>query len=110
MRFPQGAIGALYTTRWGTGHNNQERLEVHGTRGVLMFDLEQSADHLHIALGSARHNPDWTIRKCPPVPTTQKVFVDAINGKGPVTTDLSRGLTVQRYLDTCMQLAKSAAD
>jgi predicted dehydrogenase len=41
LRFENGALGTLEVSRFGTGHKNFNRLEVNGSRGSLIFNLER---------------------------------------------------------------------
>lgn len=40
-RFQNGAMGLFEATRFGTGHRNQNRIEVYGSEGSLMFDMHR---------------------------------------------------------------------
>jgi predicted dehydrogenase len=39
-RFENGSLGNLEATRYGVGKRNQNSFEIHGSRGMLRFDLE----------------------------------------------------------------------
>ena len=42
IRFAKGAaVGTLEVTRYGTGHRCQNRIEVNGSRGSVIFDMER---------------------------------------------------------------------
>jgi predicted dehydrogenase len=38
--FANGSLGTFEATRFGVGHRNQHFFEIHGSRGMLRFDLE----------------------------------------------------------------------
>jgi predicted dehydrogenase len=40
-RFENGAMGLFEFTRYGTGHRNQNRIEVYGSEGGMVFDMER---------------------------------------------------------------------
>lgn len=40
-RFENGAHGIFEVTRFGTGHRNQNRIEVNGSEGAFIFDMER---------------------------------------------------------------------
>jgi len=40
-RFKSGALGLLQTTRLGTGHRNENRIEVNGSKGSFIFNMEK---------------------------------------------------------------------
>jgi predicted dehydrogenase len=39
-RFENGAMGTFEVTRYATGHRNQNRVEVYGSQGGVIFDME----------------------------------------------------------------------
>ncbi len=39
-RFANGSIGTFEATRYGVGYRNRNAFEIHGSRGMLAFDLE----------------------------------------------------------------------
>ena len=41
VSFDNGAIGTLETSRYATGHKNQEMFEINGEKGSIRFDLER---------------------------------------------------------------------
>jgi predicted dehydrogenase len=41
LRFQNGAIGSVEATRFAAGRKNYERIEIHGTEGSLVFNLER---------------------------------------------------------------------
>jgi predicted dehydrogenase len=40
VRFGNGSVGTFEATRYGVGHRNHNAFEIHGSRGMLAFDLE----------------------------------------------------------------------
>ena len=107
LEFTNGAIGTVQTTRWATGHLNSLRLEVHGTTGALMFDLDRDYHKIETCLGNARHKPKWTTVALKPTPTNYARFIRAIQTGRPDQPDLTRGAQIQAYLDACERSAKS---
>lgn len=39
-RFENGSVGSLEATRYGVGYRNHNAFEIHGSKGMLRFDLE----------------------------------------------------------------------
>lgn len=39
-RFANGSVGTLEATRYGTGNRNRNMFEIHGSKGALVFNLE----------------------------------------------------------------------
>jgi len=102
-----GALGLLHTTRWATGHKNHLRLEVHGTKGALAFDLDRSYEALDVCLGSDRDKAEWKTRVARPAPSIYQRFVRAIRTGTPAEPDFHRGAEVQAYLDACERSAET---
>jgi predicted dehydrogenase len=107
LRFAHGGLGVLHTSRWATGHANHLRLEVHGTEGALMFDLDRSYDTLDTCLGKDAASAKWKTVKLAPAPTIYERFVRAIKTGDADQPDLVRGAQIQAYLDACERSATS---
>ena len=80
LEFASGAVGVTHTTRWAMGHQNSLRLEVHGTEGALMLDLDKSyvVTELNLRVGPALNKAEWTTEKLEPTPSTLQRFVTSI--------------------------------
>ncbi len=107
LRFAAGGLGVLHTTRWAAGHANHLRLEVHGTEGAVMFDLDRSYDTLDTCLGKDMASAKWTTRKLGPAPSIYQRFARAVQTGEQDQPDLLRGAQIQAYLDACERSAKS---
>jgi predicted dehydrogenase len=107
LRFARGGMGVLETTRWATGHTNHLRLEVFGTRGALMFDLDRSYDKLDVCLGEDSDRARWKTLDLRPAPSIYERFVSAIQSGRPAQPDIRRGAEIQAYLDACERSARS---
>jgi predicted dehydrogenase len=107
LRFERGGLGVLHASRWATGHANHLRLEVHGTEGALMFDLDRSYDTLDTCLGSQKNSAAWTTQRLKPTLSIYQRFARAIERREPAQPDLLRGAQIQSYLDACERSASS---
>jgi len=107
LEFTTGAMGLVHTTRWAAGHSNSLRLEVHGTEGALMFDLDRDYHKIDLCLGAARQGPTWTTESLTPTPSNYERFIRAIQTGQPDQPDIIRGAQIQAYLDACERSAKS---
>lgn len=107
LRFEAGGMGVLHTTRWATGHANHLRLEVHGTAGALMFDLDRSYEKLDVCLGNDVNSATWKTLDLEPAPSIYERFVRAIRSGRADQPDILRGAEIQAYLDACERSAKS---
>jgi predicted dehydrogenase len=97
----------LHTTRWATGHANHLRVEVHGTEGALMFDLDRSYEALDVCVGKSAPRAAWKTLRLSPAPTIYQRFVRAIKSGASDQPDLLRGAQIQAYLDACERSARS---
>jgi predicted dehydrogenase len=102
-----GAVGMIQATRWATGHKNHLRLEVHGTRGALLIDLDQGENLLQACLGKDVSACVWRPMELKPAPTIYERFVRAIRTGRQAQPDVLRGAEVQAYLDACERSARS---
>src|SRR5262249_54421560 len=105
--FAQGGLGVLHLSRWATGHANHLRLEVHGTEGAVMFDLDRSYETLDTCLGKDAASARWNTRQLAKAPTIYQRFARAILRGAPEQPDLLRGAQIQAYLDACERSAHS---
>ena len=99
VRFRNGAIGTLHTTRWATGHMNTVALRVYGDKGALDLNLDRpTPDTLRVCLGKDVNTAQWWPVKCPPVPNMYQRFVAALKTRRQGQTSFEGGAKVQSYL------------
>lgn len=100
VRFAQGAIGTLHSSRWGTGHRNRVALKVYGEKGALDLDLDRpEGEQLRACLGSDIDKPVWKSVRCPKTPSMYRRFVRAVQTGQPAQTNFDSALKVQGYLE-----------
>jgi predicted dehydrogenase len=107
LGFENGGLGVLHLSRWATGHANHLRLEVHGTEGAVMFDLDRSYEALDTCLGKDAASARWKTERLTPAPSIYQRFVRAIQTGEKAQPDLLRGAQIQAYLDACERSAQS---
>lgn len=107
LKFTNGGLGVLHTSRWATGHANHLRVEVHGTEGAVMFDLDRSYEALDVCLGKSASRAAWQTLRLKPAPTVYQRFMRAIKNGASDQPDLLRGAQIQAYLDACERSARS---
>ncbi len=98
-----GAIGTIHTTRLATGHTNSLRLKIHGRKGALMIDLDESISDLNVCYGEAIHKAKWTVIKCGKTPNNLKRFIQSIKSGVQDQPDFARGAVIQKTLDACFK-------
>jgi predicted dehydrogenase len=100
VRFRNGAIGTLHTSRWATGHANTVSLRVFGDKGALDLNLDrQPPETLRVCLGEDVQSRLWMPVKCPPVPDMYQRFVTALQTGKQGQTGFEGGAVVQSYLN-----------
>ncbi len=101
--FAAGGMGVLQVSRWAAGRNNTIKVDVHGTRGALLFDLDHSYDQVqHHDVASKKWNTEYPA----PAPSGWQRFVDAVRAGRHDQPDLVRGAQIQSYLDACRRSAE----
>lgn len=109
LRLTNGAEGLVNASRNALGHNNHQRVEVYGTKGSLIYEIEKwdtGGDRLQLCLGAgqARHNAFATVPVPPSYLTSHPEramddFIDAIRSGTPMTPNFTDGLRCQEVLD-----------
>ncbi len=99
VTFANGALGALHTTRWATGHANTVALRVYGDKGALDLNLDrQQPDTLRACLGEDIETATWQQVECPQTPSMYQRFAASIRDKVQAQTSFEQAAKVQAYL------------
>lgn len=104
LEFANGGMGMLQVTRWASGRANTIKVDVHGTRGALVFDLDHAYDQVHHHDVASK---SWNTERPAPAPSGWQRFVDAVRGGRHDQPDLIRGAQIQAYLDACSRSAQN---
>lgn len=105
LRFASGtSFGAVHTTRWATGRGNTIRVEVHGTEGAIMFDLDRSYEQID---RFDRKKNVWVSKTLKKAPSIYERFTKAIRSGESDQPTLQRGAEIQALLDACARSAIS---
>ncbi len=94
-----GAIGTVAATRFASGHLNDLRLRIYGTKGGLEVQWEKNVSRLFGCFEPNLKSAEWAEIECPPVPTIYQRFVAAIRGEAAADPTFARGAELQRLLD-----------
>jgi len=103
VEFAAGGMGVLQVSRWASGRANTIKVDVHGTRGALVFDLDNSYDQVHHHDVASK---SWQTERPAPAPSGWQRFVDAVRHGRHDQPDLVRGAQIQAYLDACRRSAE----
>lgn len=104
LRFANGAMGVVHTSRWAMGRSNHIRVECHGSEGALWFDLDRSYEQLDTCTHADRA---WKTETLPAAPDIHQRWVAAIRAGKADQPDLVRGAFVQFLLDACRRSVAS---
>lgn len=99
VEFANGALGALHTTRWSTGHRNRLYLKISGTEGAVEIDSERATDAYRVSRGADVHATAWKDVACKPTPTNHQRFIKAIKTGRQDQPDFGAGVLAQKVLD-----------
>jgi predicted dehydrogenase len=99
VEFANGALGAIHTTRWSTGHKNRLYLKISGTEGAVEIDSERATDRYRLCHGPDVHTGRWREVRCKPTPTNHRRFIQAIKTGVQDQPDFGDGVLAQAVLD-----------
>jgi predicted dehydrogenase len=98
-----GAAGVVHATRMATGHFNDLRLRIFGTKGGLDVAYENDISSLRACVGEDRLTASWQNIELPAVETNYQRFVAAIRTQKQVLPDFARGAELQKVLDLAVR-------
>ncbi len=105
-----GAAGVVHTTRFASGHINDLRLKVFGTKGGLDVRFENFESMLLGCLETDLQAAKWTELETPAVATNYVRFIAACREGAKVAPDFERGAALQAVIDRAVDSdAKDAA-
>ncbi|MGN6565411.1 MAG: Gfo/Idh/MocA family protein [Thermomicrobiales bacterium] len=109
VRFAGGAEGVLNASRCAIGRNNHQRVEIYGTKGALIYEIEkwdQGGTQVQVCLGSAqaRHGGFATVNVPPAYlaghpQRAMADFIEAIATGGPMTPNFYDGMRCQEVIE-----------
>ena len=97
VMFENGSAGTFESTRFGIGCKNQNRFEIHGSGGMLRFDLERLN---HLEFLDALESVDRTGASRHPRDRSQEPDLSATSG-GPVTSSATSTRSSPRSPNSC---------
>jgi len=109
LSLANGALGTVVATRVASGHHNDLRLKIYGTKGALEV-LNQVPDSFRACLDPDLAEAKWQTLECPPVTTNYERFIAAVRGEEvPRPPDFARGAAIQKVLDAAEESAGQEA-
>lgn len=101
--FEGGAVGALQTSRWTTGHRNSIKLAVYGEEGAFRIDLDKSYTQFEVCTVKKRVVSPWKTLELKSTPDIQQRFLRGIKTGVNDQPDFFRGAEIQKALDACIK-------
>ena len=104
--FGNGAIGTIHSSRWASGHSNDQRLRVYGNKGGLELTHGHWGTLLRVCAGADVATSTWREVTAEPVQTNYQRFAAAVRaGKQEVSDtlpDFRRAAALQQVLDLAL--------
>lgn len=97
-----GGLGTIHTSRWATGHTNSLNLEIHGDKGALRVNLDESYEQIKVCLGKNVDSATWKTVNVPKTPNNYQRFIKSIQTGKNDQPDFARGAQIQKLLDACV--------
>lgn len=108
--FGNGAIGTIHSSRWASGHSNDQRLRVYGNRGGLELSHGHWGTLLRLCAGEDVATSTWREIKAEPVKTNYQRFVEAVNSGKQDDPDFRHAAELQKVLDLALVADRDRAE
>jgi predicted dehydrogenase len=100
--FGNGAIGTIHSSRWASGHSNDQKLRVYGDKGAIELSHGHWGTLLRVCAGEDVANSIWREVKAEPVPTNYQRFVEAVRTGVQSDPDFRHAAGLQKVLDLAL--------
>ncbi|HEY9010355.1 MAG TPA: Gfo/Idh/MocA family oxidoreductase [Devosia sp.] len=100
--FANGAIGTIHSSRWASGHSNDQRLRVYGNRGGVELSHGHWGTLLRVCAGEDVATSTWREVAAEPVKTNYQRFVQAVRDGRQDQPDFRHAAELQKVLDLAL--------
>lgn len=100
--FTNGAIGTIHSSRWASGHANDQRLRAYGEKGGLELSHGHWGTLLRICVGEDIATGTWREVKADPVPTNYQRFAEAVRTGVQTEPSFRHAAGLQKVLDLAL--------
>jgi predicted dehydrogenase len=100
--FSNGAIGVIHSSRWASGHANDQRLRIYGEKGGLELSHGHWGSLLRVCAGENVHSSTWREVSAEPVPTNYQRFVEAVHSGQQGEPSFRHAAALQKVLDLAL--------
>lgn len=108
--FGNGAIGTIHSSRWASGHSNDQRLRVYGNKGGLELSHGHWGTLLRVCAGEDVATSTWREVKAEPVKTNYQRFVEAVQSGKQDDPDFRHAAELQKVLDLALVADRDRAE
>jgi predicted dehydrogenase len=108
--FSNGAIGVIHSSRWASGHSNDQRLRVYGDKGAVELSHGHWGTLLRVCAGEDVANGTWREVRAEPVPTNYHRFVEAVRTGRQAEPSFRHAAGLQRLLDLALVAGRDRQD
>lgn len=98
-----GGLGTICATRWAAGQINTLTLRLHGEKGGIRLNLDDSYEKYEICAGKDLDKCQWKTVKAKKSPSIYERFIGSIKSGKNDQPDFARGHEVQKILDACIK-------
>jgi predicted dehydrogenase len=100
--FTNGAIGTIHSSRWASGHANDQRLRAYGEKGGLELSHGHWGSLLRICVGDDIATGTWREVAAEPVPTNYQRFAEAVRTGVQTEPSFRHAAGLQKVLDLAL--------
>ena len=100
--FGNGAIGTIHSSRWASGHSNDQRLRVYGDKGAVELSHGHWGSLLRVCSGADVATTTWREVAAEPVKTNYERFIDAVRSGRQDDPDFRHAAGLQKVLDMAL--------
>ncbi len=108
--FGNGAIGSIHSSRWASGHSNDQKLRVYGNKGGLELSHGHWGTLLRVCAGDDVATSTWREVKADPVKTNYRRFVEAVVSGQQDDPDFRHAAELQKVLDLALVADRDRAE
>ena len=100
--FANGAIGTIHSSRWASGHSNDQRLRIYGDKGGLELSHGHWGSLLRLCAGADVATSTWREVTAEPVETNYQRFAEAARTGVATEPSFRHAAKLQRVLDLAL--------
>jgi len=101
-QFANGAIGTIHSSRWASGHSNDQKLRIYGNRGGLELSHGHWGSQLRVCAGADVATSTWREVAASPVKTNYERFAEAVRTGRQDDPDFRHAAELQKVLDLAL--------